>query len=87
MSQMNRNLRGEVKVQLYERYLTKSEFIRNNFSHKFIQALCLVLKEQSYHPEESLYKKGEHHNKLIMIISGSVQSYVPGNCKWFVIYG
>jgi CRP-like cAMP-binding protein len=70
-----------VQVQLYQNYLLKSNFIRKNFSLEFIKTLCHKLKEQNYSPEENLYSKGKMPNRLIIIISGSVQSYVPGQCN------
>ena len=72
MSQMNRNLREEVQVELYYKYLVRSNFLKSNFSKEFIRSLCFKMIEQTYSPEEDIFQKGKLHNKLIIILSGSV---------------
>jgi CRP-like cAMP-binding protein len=78
MYQMNRNLREEVQIQLYYKFLSKSNFLHQNFSKEFIKSLCFKMKEQTYSPEQDVFVKGKMHNRLITILSGTVQSYVPG---------
>lgn len=62
MIHLSGNLNREVKIDFYRNLLMNSKLIRQNFSPQFIDKLCILVKEQSFVPEETISIEGYYFN-------------------------
>lgn len=73
---MNKMLKEEVLVDLYKKIIEKSFLIKRNFSDQTIKKLCTKIKEQKYAPESPVIQSGEQANRLLFVLSGSLESHI-----------
>jgi len=50
MGHMHKDLSKEVMLSMYWKTLMLSDFIRENFSKRFLEDLCCCFKEKTYSP-------------------------------------
>jgi hypothetical protein len=55
MSQLTKNLKEEVLIDIYFKNLKASRFLGHNFSQDVLNHYCLHLKEKKFAPEEELF--------------------------------
>lgn len=58
MIHLSGNLNREVKIDFYKGLLMNSKLIRQNFSSQFIEKLCILVREQTFVPEENISAEG-----------------------------
>ncbi|CAD8158570.1 unnamed protein product [Paramecium pentaurelia] len=85
MYHLSGSLNKEVKIDFYKNMLCASKLIRQNFSAQFIEKLCILVKEQSFVPEEIISVEGQKVDKIYFILKGEVEAYISNN-KTIKIY-
>ncbi|CAD8067514.1 unnamed protein product [Paramecium primaurelia] len=85
MYHLSGSLNKEVKIDFYKNMLCTSKLIRQNFSAQFIEKLCILVKEQSFVPEEIISVEGQKVDKIYFILKGEVEAYISNN-KTIKIY-
>ncbi|CAK77349.1 unnamed protein product (macronuclear) [Paramecium tetraurelia] len=85
MYHLSGSLNKEVKIDFYKNLLCASKLIRQNFSAQFIEKLCILVKEQSFVPEEIISVEGQKVDKIYFILKGEVEAYISNN-KTIKIY-
>ncbi|CAD8158681.1 unnamed protein product [Paramecium octaurelia] len=85
MIHLSGTLNREVKIDFYKNILCTSKLIRQNFSAQFIEKLCILVKEQSFVPEEIISIEGQKVDKIYFILKGEVEAYISNN-KTIKIY-
>ena len=48
-----------------------------NFSNDCLKALSLHIKEITAAPNEIIFKKGDNDNRLLFLLDGEVELYIP----------
>ncbi|CAD8051638.1 unnamed protein product [Paramecium primaurelia] len=79
MQQLTEDLRKEVKIDFYKRYLMKQPLIFKTFSEEFINKICLIMHERLLIPEERFLFKGDQVNDLSFIIEGYADIIIEFN--------
>ncbi|CAD8145901.1 unnamed protein product [Paramecium octaurelia] len=79
------NLNKEVKIDFYKNLLQNSKLIRQNFSNQFIEKLCILVKEQTFVPEEIISIEGQKVDRIYFILKGEVEAYIS-NHKIIKVY-
>lgn len=79
MEHLSGTLIREVKIDFYKGLFDQSKLFRQNFSEDFISNLCVLVKEQSFVPEEVIFQEGQQVDKVYFIIKGQVEAYVRNN--------
>ncbi|CAD8074933.1 unnamed protein product [Paramecium sonneborni] len=85
MTHLSGTLNREVKIDFYKNLLQTSKLFRQNFSPQFIEKLCILVKEQSFVPEEIISIEGQKVDKIYFILKGEVEAYISNN-KTIKIY-
>ncbi|CAD8140670.1 unnamed protein product [Paramecium pentaurelia] len=79
MEHLSGTLIREVKIDFYKTLFDQSKLFRQNFSEEFIANLCLLVKEQSFVPEEVIFQEGQQVDKIYFILKGEVEAYLRNN--------
>ncbi|CAD8064276.1 unnamed protein product [Paramecium sonneborni] len=79
MIHLSGNLNKEVKIDFYKNLLQNSKLIRQNFSQQFIEKLCILVKEQTFVPEEIISIQGQKVDRIYFILKGEVEAYISNN--------
>ncbi|CAD8060203.1 unnamed protein product [Paramecium primaurelia] len=79
MIHLSGNLNKEVKIDFYKNLLQNSKLIRQNFSQQFIEKLCILVKEQTFVPEEIISVEGQKVDRIYFILKGEVEAYISNN--------
>jgi potassium voltage-gated channel Eag-related subfamily H protein 5 len=69
-------LQGEVRIDLYAKHLQNVNFIRDGLSEQTLNKLCMAVRERKLQPDEIVFKEDDCVDKLVILISGSLQSFV-----------
>ncbi|CAD8070386.1 unnamed protein product [Paramecium sonneborni] len=85
MIHLSGTLNREVKIDFYKNMLYTSKLFRQNFSPQFIEKLCILVREQSFVPEEIISIEGQKVDKIYFILKGEVEAYISNN-KTIKIY-
>lgn len=59
MSNLGKNLKEEVLIDIYKKILMKSHLLRDNFSEETIHKLCVRVKEKKIVPDEKVFSRGD----------------------------
>lgn len=65
-----------MRIDLYSKYLANVSFIRDGLSEQTLNKLCMVIKERKLQPDEIIFKEDDCVDKLVILISGSLQSFI-----------
>ncbi|CAD8147118.1 unnamed protein product [Paramecium pentaurelia] len=79
MEHLSGTLIREVKIDFYKSLFFQSKLFRQNFSDEFISNLCLLVKEQSFVPEEVIFQEGQQVDRMYFILKGEVEANVRHN--------
>ncbi|CAD8060336.1 unnamed protein product [Paramecium sonneborni] len=79
MEHLSGTLIREVKIDFYKSLFFQSKLFRQNFSDEFISNLCLLVKEQSFVPEEIIFQEGQQVDRMYFILKGEVEANVRHN--------
>ena len=68
---------GQVdRARFLYRELVGNIMVFSGCSDSFLDALCVVVKEVHFNPEQPLFENNAHASQLFMIVVGSVETYM-----------
>ncbi|CAD8084929.1 unnamed protein product [Paramecium sonneborni] len=91
IQQLSRQLREQMQIDLYKKYLMKAKIVKDYCSQSTIDKLCQQIKIESYAPESKILNQNERCEKLYYVLEGELEIYITlGNsrdvsfCNWLI---
>lgn len=72
INQIPSELKKDIRVDLYSKYLRKVSFIKQALSDTTIESLCMVATECKLQPDEILFKQDEEVDRLVILLNGDM---------------
>ncbi|CAK81063.1 unnamed protein product (macronuclear) [Paramecium tetraurelia] len=76
INQLSKQLREQMQIDLYKKYLIKARFIKDYCSQSTIEKLCQYVKIESYAPESKILNQQTSCEKLYYVLEGELDIYI-----------
>ncbi|CAD8111887.1 unnamed protein product [Paramecium sonneborni] len=76
LNNLNDQLKQEIMIDLYQKVLIQSKFIKDTFNDTLISGLCQKVQQENFGPGDDIIDiKNKSEKKLIFVLNGQVDSY------------